>query len=350
MPAKKQKTKTRASASKPHFKELPPGAHFDHTTVAHALIHLVEPFDNLCRHSVGIAGGKGAQLGEMTKAGIPVPPGFVVLTHSFDLFLAENGLVGKIDGLVNGLDEKDTAKVNKTSETIRKIIAAGTIPQKIAKGIHEEFDKLGAEFVAVRSSATAEDAAAASWAGELETYTNVTDGGIVDAVKKCWSSLFTPRALVYRITQGMRDKRVSVGVVIQKMVQSEVAGVAFTANPVTNDLNQMIIEAGWGLGESVVSGSITPDNYVIDKKKNLVLDVTVNAQEEMIARVRHESKTVPVPAGMREKQKLPGQAIMRLADVCKRIEKHYGKPQDIEWALENGKIYIVQTRPVTTLK
>ncbi|MCX6767108.1 MAG: hypothetical protein NTY90_00020 [Candidatus Micrarchaeota archaeon] len=344
------KNKARLKAKKPVFHELPPGAHIDHTTVEHALIHLVEPFSNLGMHSVGIAGGKGAQLGEMTKAGIPVPPGFVVLTHAFDLFLAENGLVKKIDDLVAKLDARDTEKVNKMSEAIRKMVAGGKIPEKVAKGIHEEFDRLGAEFVAVRSSATAEDAANASWAGELETYTNVMDAGIVGAVKKCWSSLYTPRALVYRIEKDMRDKRVSVGVVVQKMVQSEVSGVAFTVNPVTNDTTQMIIEAGHGLGESVVAGIITPDNYVVDKKEGLIMDVTVNAQENMIARVGHGSKTVPVPPAMREKQKLPGPKILELAEICKRIERHYGKPQDIEWAVEKGEIYIVQTRPVTTLK
>ncbi len=316
----------------------------------HAETRLVEPFENLCMHSAGIAGGKGAQLEELVKAGIPVPPGFVVLTHSFDLFLAENGLGEGINEMVAGLDARDTEEVHRTSEAIRKMIMGGKINHEVQKGIHEEFDRLGAEFVAVRSSATAEDAAAASWAGELETYTNVTDKDVVSSVKKCWSSLFTPRALVYRIEKGMRDKHISVGVVVQKMVQSEVAGVAFTVNPVTNDSNQLIIEAGLGLGESVVAGLITPDYYVVDKKENLILDVTVNTQENMIARVGHASKTIPVPAALRDKQKLPGPLILDLAETCKRIEKHYGKPQDIEWALEAGKIYIVQTRPVTALK
>lgn len=307
------------------------------------------PFEKLSKESVPIAGGKGAQLGEMTKVGIPVPPGFVVLTDSFKEFIQDNNLEEFIKSQLEGVDEKDTASIDKASEAIRAKIAEGKVSEGIEAKIHESFDSLGAEYVAVRSSATAEDAANASWAGELETYLNTTKGTLTENVKKCWSSLFTPRAIFYRIEKKLTNTNVSVGVVVQKMVQSEVSGVAFTVNPVTKELNRIMIEAGLGLGEAVVSGMITPDNYIIDKDEMLILDVTVNEQEKMITKVGADTKEIDVHEEKRGKQKLHGKHIVKLAELCKFIEDHYGHPQDIEWALEGEELYITQSRPVTTL-
>lgn len=310
----------------------------------------VLPFAQLSKDHVSIAGGKGAQLGEMTSAGIPVPPGFVVLTASFEEMIEENNLKNTIKEILKSVDPKKTETVNQASEQIRHIISKAHVPKNVDHEIYSAFDSLGAEFVAVRSSATAEDASTASWAGELETYLNIQRDGLVSAVKKCWSSLFTPRAIFYRFEKGMAHLDISVAVVVQKMVQSEVSGVAFTVHPVTKDANQMVIEAGWGLGEAVVGGLITPDNYVVDKSEELILDVTVNAQEYMIAKDKTgKTHEVPVPEEKREKQKLDGRTIMALATLFAKIEKHYGKPQDIEWAWEQGQTYVVQTRPITTL-
>lgn len=308
------------------------------------------PFSQLGKEHVSIAGGKGAQLGEMTKAGIPVPPGFVVITSSFDELLEENSLKPTIAELLKQADPKKTETIDTASKEIRHIIAHAKIPENVEKEIHAAFETLSAEYVAVRSSATAEDASTASWAGELESYLNVTKSELVHSVKKCWSSLFTPRAIFYRIEKGLAHTDISVAVVVQKMVQSEVSGVAFTVHPVTQEANQMVIEAGWGLGESIVGGLITPDNYIVDKTEDLILDITVNTQEKMITKVEGKTQEAEVPHDKREKQKLDGKSIMALAEVCKLIEAHYGKPQDIEWAVEKGKIYVVQTRPITTLK
>ncbi len=307
-------------------------------------------FKDLGKGHVSIAGGKGAQLGEMTKAGIPVPPGFVVLTASFDEMLEENKLKLVIAELLKQADPKKTETIDEASKEIRHIIAHAKVPSNVEKEIHSSFEKLDAEYVAVRSSATAEDASTASWAGELESYLNVTRQDLVHSVRKCWSSLFTPRAIFYRIEKGMAHTDISVAVVVQKMVQSEVSGVVFTVHPVTQDRNQLVIEAGWGLGESVVGGLITPDNYVVDKADELILDVTVNSQEKMITKKEGKTQDAEVPLQKREKQKLEGKEIMELAALCTRIERHYGKPQDIEWAMEAGKFYVVQTRPITTLK
>ncbi len=311
---------------------------------------LVLPFSSLSKASVAIAGGKGAQLGEMTSAGIPVPPGFVVTVASFDEFIKVNALGERIAAELSKVDQHDMASVDAASEKIRGMIMAGKTPAAVEQAIVSQFDSLGARFVAVRSSATAEDAGTASWAGELESYLNTTKDTLLDTVKKCWASLFTPRAIFYRFEKGMAKAQVSVGVVVMKMVDSEVSGVAFTVNPVTKDRGQMVIEAGLGLGEAIVGGLITPDNFVIDKAEEMLLDVQVNEQEEMIVRgPTGGTQHVTVPQDERSRQKLSGMQALELARLCKRIESHYGSPQDIEWALEAGKFYVVQSRPITTL-
>ncbi len=307
------------------------------------------PFKELGKEHVSIAGGKGAQLGEMTQAGISVPPGFVVLTAAFEEMLEENSLKQVINELLKKTASLDNEAIEEASKEIRDIISKAKIPQNVEKEILSYYKELDAPLVAVRSSATAEDAAAASWAGELETYLNVTHESLLYSVKKCWSSLFTARAIFYRVEKGLLGKSISVAVVVQKMVQSEVSGVAFTVHPVTKDYNQMVIEAGFGLGEAIVGGLITPDNYVIDKEEDLIVDIMVSQQEKMICKQDGVTQEFPVPAEKQEQQKLDGKQIMELASLCKLIEKHYGKPQDIEWAFAEGKFYITQSRPITTL-
>lgn len=230
-----------------------------------------------------------------------------------------------------------------------------------------EFKKLKAKYVAVRSSATAEDSAVASWAGELETFLNTTEKNIPENVKKCWSSLFTQRALFYAFekqvftkkhqqkiragTSKMKDSYpVSVAVVVQKMVQSEISGVCFTVHPVTQDKNQMVIEAGYGLGEAIVSGQITPDTYVIDKRDWSLADINFSEQSRMIVKKKGEGvEWKPVAKKIKNRQKLAGKQIIELAKLCDRLEKQYRHPQDVEWALEKGKFFITQSRPITTL-
>jgi pyruvate,water dikinase len=212
-----------------------------------------------------------------------------------------------------------------------------------------EFKKLKAQYVAVRSSATAEDSKTASWAGELETYLNTTEKDLLNKVKKCWSSLFTPRAIFYRHEKKLLKSKVSVAVVVQKMIQSEVSGICFTVHPVTKDKNQMILEAGLGLGEAIVSGQITPDSYVLDKRDWSIMDINIAEQTMMIAKKGKITAQIKLPKAKGGKQKLAGKQIVELAKLCGTIEKHYGFPCDIEWAMEKGKFYITQSRPITTL-
>jgi len=306
-------------------------------------------FNELGKDDTDIAGGKGASLGEITQAGIPVPPGFVILADAFRKLVQDNKIVEKIDATLKTVDVSKTETVDNASEKIRELIKNAKAPQDVSNEITKAFEELDAEFVAVRSSATAEDSSTASWAGELETYLNTTKDNLLETVKKCWSSLFTPRAIFYRIEKKMDADEVAVAVVVQKMVQSEISGVAFTVHPVTKKPNNMVIEAGWGLGEAIVGGQVTPDTYVIDKEKNTIIEKYPSTQEIMIDRIGNETKEMPVPEDKKEKQKLTDQEILELAEICKNIEKHYGKPQDIEWARENNKFYIVQSRPITTL-
>lgn len=336
----------------------------DEKHMPHAFIRL---FSEISKNDAHIAGGKGASLGEMTQAGIPVPPGFVLVADAFDRFLAETDLTQEIMAAMKKVNYKDIASVERASVMIRDLIHDARMPKDLQTEILDAYETLtvggptsaagatrgrtSSPLVAVRSSATAEDSSQASWAGELETYLNTTEKTLLGNVKKCWSSLFTPRAIVYRNEKGMRTSHVSVAVVIQAMIQSEIAGVLFTVHPVTQDYDQLIIEAAWGLGEALVSGQVTPDSYVIDKRDWSLLDVNVATQERMIARKSATGGVAwtPVPAARQAKQKLSGKEIVVLAQMGQKIEKHYGKPQDIEWALAKGKLYITQSRPITTL-
>ncbi|MBN1779415.1 MAG: hypothetical protein JW816_04360 [Candidatus Buchananbacteria bacterium] len=316
----------------------------------------IKDFKNITKKDVGIAGGKGASLGEMTNAGIPVPPGFVILAPAFEYFMhetprspvAETEL--DVDSRLAKVNFDDTNSIDEASNVIRDIMDDTAIPKDLADDIKKEFKKLKAKFVAVRSSATAEDSSIASWAGELETYLNTNEKTLLTNVGRCWSSLFTPRAIFYRYEKKMTDQKVHVAVVVQKMIESEISGICFTVHPVTKDKNQMIIEAGYGLGEAVVSGQITPDSYVLDKQDFSLLDINVSEQKKMlVGKAQGDNNWKNIPKAKQEKQKLTGKQIVELAKICAKIEKHYKKPQDIEWACAKGKFYITQSRPITTL-
>lgn len=311
---------------------------------------LIKSFKELTKNDAKIAGGKGASLGEMTKAGIPVPPGFVVTASAFDRFCTDTGLDAEIESALKKVNHKDINSVEEASEDIRGLIAKAKMPKDIAFAILENHKKLKAKFVAIRSSATAEDSSSAAWAGQLETYLNTVEKDVLKNVQKCWSSLFTPRAIFYRFEKKMRKDKVSVAVVVQEMVQSEISGIVFTVHPVTRDRNQMVIEAGIGLGEAIVSGQVTPDTYVVHKDDLSILDI--NVSEQSFALIRGKSGGLiraNKPIVKLHGQKLTGKQIVELAKICKNIEKHYKKPEDIEWALFKGKFYITQSRPITTL-
>lgn len=310
----------------------------------------VKSFTKLDKNSVREAGGKGASLGEMTHARIPVPRGFVVVASAFDRFLTETRLGGEIENALRKIKPKnDIHLTDEVSAQIRSMMAEIGMPRDLRTEILDSFKKLKVKFVAVRSSATAEDSKVASWAGELETYLNVTDKNLIKSVMKCWSSLFTPRAIFYRFEKGLHKKNVSVAVVVQEMIQSEVSGIGFTVHPVTKDYDKIVIEAGFGLGEAIVSGQVTPDAYIIQKDDFSIIDISVSEQSMMIIRAPRGNVRKRLNAKQGGKQKLSGKQIVELAKLCKKIDQHYRHPQDIEWAFEKGKFYITQSRPITTL-
>jgi phosphoenolpyruvate synthase/pyruvate phosphate dikinase len=311
---------------------------------------LIKLFKQLSKLDTQIAGGKGASLGEMTNAGIPVPPGFVVLSKAFEQFLAKTDLNVEIEAILRAVDNQKIHTVENASEKIQLLILEAKMPEDIGKEIQKNFKKLNAKLVAVRSSATAEDGAQAAWAGQLESYLNTTQKTLLENVQKCWASLFTPRAIFYRFEKKLHKQKISVAVVIQKMIQSEISGIAFSVHPVTEDYNQLIVEAGLGLGEAIVSGSITPDAYVVSKSSREIMDINISEQARGLFR-RESGGNVWQDISKKEgaNQKLTQKQILELSDLIVKIENHYGFPVDIEWAFENEKFYIVQSRPITTL-
>lgn len=310
----------------------------------------VKKFNQISKKDVAIAGGKGASLGEMTKAQMPIPPGFVLLATAFERFLEETDLMQELEASLSLINYQDINSVDRNSATIRSLIKQAEMPKDLEQEIVKAFKDLGSPLVAVRSSATAEDSSDASWAGELESYLNTNEKKLLENVKLCWSSLFTPRAIFYRHEKDLVKTKVSVAVVVQSMIDSEISGITFTVHPVTQDKNQMIIEAGYGLGEAIVSGSITPDAYVINKQDFSLIDINIATQEKEIVKcLRKGVKWKNIPVKMQNEQKLKGKEIVELAKICANIEKHYKFPCDIEWAQAKGKFYITQSRPITTL-
>ena len=308
-------------------------------------------FSQLTKNDAHVAGGKGASLGEMTRAGIPVPPGFVVTAEAFEQFLKETHLNAELDAILDKVNHADMASVEHASEQIQSLIHNAKMPDEIAAQAKRSFKELGAKFVAVRSSATAEDSASAAWAGQLDSFLNTTEGTLLESIQRCWASLFTPRAVFYRFEKGLHGTPISVAVVVQKMVESEISGVAFSVHPITEDGNQLLIEAGYGLGEAIVSGEITPDSYVVEKNPRRIIDVSISEQKNGIFRKSEEggNEWCDIDPKKRSDQKLSEENILTLSTIILSIENHYGFPCDVEWGWENGKFFIVQSRPITTL-
>ena len=328
------------------------------------------------KDDVRIVGGKGANLGELMRAGLPVPNFFIVTAKAYRDFLEKTGLKKEITKILEGLNVDDTKALQDAASKIQDLIKEAPMPEEIKKEIVEAYRALGAggperykalsikaldilkmsreiPFVAVRSSATAEDLPSASFAGQQATFLNVHgETQVVEAVQKCWASLFTARAIFYRAKHGFEHMKVEIAVIVQKMVNSEKSGVAFSCDPVTGDLDKIVIEAGFGLGEAIVSGEINPDLYVVDKKTFKILKKEIKEQRILKTRDPYSGRnvTLAVPPEKVRAQKLSDKEIVELAKVVKSIEDYYKFPQDIEWAIEEGRIFIVQTRPVTTIE
>lgn len=310
------------------------------------------PFAKVTREYLNIAGGKGANLGEMTGADFPVPPGFVVTTKAFDAFMAgwtdQNSLLEQLDHIASSnLDQ-----ARSLSAQLRKELGALSVPPEVAKKIEDNLKEFSSETAfAVRSSATAEDLPGASFAGQQDTYLNIKGGAsVIDHVKKCWISLFTDRAVIYRLEKGFSHREVKLAAVVQKMVFPESSGILFTADPLSGHRNRIVIDAGYGLGEALVSGLINPDHYSLRKEDLQILKVDIGDKSLQI-RPDGEGGTYEenLSAEKRVSQVLTREEITRLAQLGRKIEAHYQSPQDIEWCIEKGEIYIVQARPITSL-
>ena len=297
-------------------------------------------------------GGKGASLGELTAAGLPVPPGFVVTAGTYRSFIEDAGIDEELFAAVE-VDVEDSAALSAATERAQELILETPFPDGLEAEILSAYEDVGADdedpFVAVRSSATAEDLPDASFAGQQETFLNITAPDLLDRVRRCWASLFTQRAIYYRQNQGFDHAVVDIAVVVQEMVDAEKSGVMFTSHPSTGD-STMIIEAAWGLGEAVVSGAVSPDNYVVTRDPR---DVDVTVADKKVKHVRDdesgETVEVDVPADDRERRVLSDEEIDRLVELGKLVEDHYESPQDVEWAMADGEEYMLQSRPITTI-
>lgn len=318
-------------------------------------------FEEINKDDLPLVGGKAANLGELLKAGIPVPPGFTVTSYAYSVFIEKTGLREKIKEILKEvLGSRDPKLFEEVSMKIRRLIEESNIPNDVASDIIESYTKLCARLgmakvsVAIRSSATAEDLPGASFAGQQETYLNVEgEEEVLSKVKKCWSSLFTPRAIFYRQEKGIDHDKVLMSVIVQKMVNAKAAGVMFTIHPTTGE-EKIVIEGSWGLGESVVSGSITPDIYVVDKKTLDIIDKRIAEKPFELVRDPITGKTVKRDVQLERKMApcLRDEEIKRLAELAIKIEQHYKYPQDIEWAIDNDlefpeNVFILQSRPET---
>ena len=312
-------------------------------------------FSEIDKNDVPLVGGKGANLGEMINAGFPVPNGFVVTSHAYYHFIQENKLDIKIKHLLSTTNFDHSKSLDQISMHIKKLVTDGVMSDELMKSIVSSYNKLGGTLeyplVAVRSSATAEDLANASFAGQQETYLNVKgDAVLLQKIKEGWASLFDARAIFYRHEQHFDHIKVGIALVVQKMVESEKSGVMFTIDPVTNDKSKIVIEAIYGLGELIVQGEENPDHYEVKKSDFTILNKKSAQQIKMLKKVGATDKEVQLSKKDGGKQKISDKQIIELAKWGEKLEKHYYFPQDIEWAIENDEIFIVQTRSVTTTK
>ena len=316
----------------------------------------VQKFEDLNKSDIGIAGGKGANLGELTQAGIPVPPGFVVTAETYEKFMEDSGINDKVLDILDQIDINDTKALQSAAEEIKAIIIETPIPDDMVMFIKEAYNQLCQRVgeddtdVAIRSSATAEDLPEASFAGQQDTFLHVSgDEEVIEYIRKCWASLFEARAIFYREENDFEHSKVLIAVVVQKMAIADKAGVMFTVNPSTGE-EIALIEGSWGLGEAVVSGDVTPDNYQVDKTNNEIINVTISDKKVMYT--NDESGTsvkVNVPENLRMERVLSDEELIELTEMGKRVQAHYGEPMDTEWAFERDNLFLLQARPITTL-
>ncbi|MCK4668841.1 phosphoenolpyruvate synthase [Candidatus Bathyarchaeota archaeon] len=320
-------------------------------------------FENLRKTDIPSVGGKNANLGEMINAGISVPPGFAVTAFSYKKFIEETGVSEKIYAIIREtvIDQNEPKQYDVASKKIRKLMKSTPVPKDVENAVRNAYEELckrlgtNLVFVAVRSSATAEDLPDASFAGQQETYLNVKgEDELLERTVDCWSSLFTPRAIFYRTQKGFKHENVLISVGVQEMVNAKAAGVMFTLNPVTGDPNHIVIEGNWGLGEAVVSGAVIPDYFLVDKTSMQIVERKIAKKTVEYGRNPETGENIhnEIPPEQQEVPCLKDEEILKLAEVGKSIEKHYGKAQDVEWATDRDlsfpeNLFIVQSRPET---
>lgn len=319
------------------------------------------PFEACGKDSVPLVGGKCASLGELINAGVRVPPGFALTTSGYAQFMREAGIQAEIGTLLEGLDHQDMDKLEEASRAIREMIESRPMPIELEDLIAEAYRKLSvrcylpAAPVAVRSSATAEDLPGASFAGQQDTYLWIRGvDDLIHHVRRCISSLYTGRAIAYRMKMGFPHEQVAISVGVQMMANAYTAGVMFTIHPGTGDRSVIVIDSNFGFGESVVSGEVTPDNFVVNKVTLDIIERTISTKElcHTVDLKTQKSIALPVPAERQNIQSITDDEISELAWAAKKIEKHYGRPMDIEWAIDKnlpagGNIFILQARPET---
>jgi pyruvate,water dikinase len=312
-------------------------------------------FNEVTKQDIPLVGGKGANLGEMTNAGIPVPQGFIVTAAAYFDFIEKSGIESKIKSLLDPVDVHNSRQLQEAAIKVQKVIEDAEMPPDTAREIEQAYIKMGKGLVAVRSSATAEDLPEASFAGQQATFLNIqSEKDVVKAVQECWASLFGARAIFYRQEQGFEHFKVGIAVPVQRMVQSESSGVMFTVEPTTSNKDLITIEAVLGLGEMIVSGDVTPDHYTVSKDGMKILEKEIKKQEWKLvkkagAHGKADNIKIDLTPDEQAKQKITDDVIIQLARIGKTLEEHYDFPQDVEWATEKGELFIVQTRPITTL-
>jgi pyruvate,water dikinase len=340
-------------------------------------------FSEISKEDIAYVGGKGANLGEMFRANLPIPEGFVVTAQTYKEFIEKTNIKDKIIAITEKItDPEDTAKLQDLANEIQKLVLSTEIPNEIKEEMIETYDELCQEagsastvksaeqilnsiktqntntqkeplFVAVRSSATAEDLPEASFAGQQATFLNIKGREqIVQAVRACWASLFTARAIYYRIRNGFPHDKVLIAVVVQKMVNSDTSGIMFSANPATSDMNEIIIEGGYGLGEAFVGGQVNGDHFEINKTNLEITNKSIQSQDWGYFRdpKTGETKKFNIVENKRALQKITEDQVIQLSKLAIAIENHYQKPQDMEWAIEGNRVYIVQSRAITTMQ
>ena len=314
----------------------------------------VKGFSEILLADLPSVGGKGANLGEMTKEGLPVPPGFCLTAKAYQYFINRTGIIKIIELLENLPQKNNLAEVESISKQMTELILKTEIPKDLRDLIIEAFDRYITQdcYVAVRSSATAEDLPEASFAGQQESFLYVHRNNLLTYIKRCWASLWIERAIHYRKNNGFDHRKVYLAIVIQEMIPSDVSGVAFSINPINQRDTEIVIESVWGLGEGIVSGQLSPDRFVVDKINEVILEKDLAEKSHMIVHniTGDGTNLVPTSEQQRTLYTLTDQQVLELLNLVKQIEKHYQSPQDIEWAFANNQFYILQSRPITTLK